>query len=183
MAESDMMNSYTPVETKEYASKGVAGSALGLAIGGLSAALLGNGALPGILGGRPMPPPPDFLPRTEAALMQQLADKNSEIARMAAQEFAVAKIDELRRDLTNKIDTNKDIQTAVNMQQTALNATQSAAIACAQQSIQQILGSFRLMLPNGNVAPGWGPAYVTPIPPVTVTNNGTANTTSSAANG
>lgn len=176
MAESDM-NSYTPVETKEYASKGVAGSALGLAIGGLSAALLGNGALPNILGGRPLPPPPEFLPRTEAALMQQLADKNSEIAKMSAQEFAVAKIDELRRDLTARIDTNKDLQTAVNMQQTALNATQSAAIACLQNSVNQIFGSFRLMIPNANVAPGWGPAYVSPFPPATASNGTvTANT-------
>ena len=67
-----------------YASKGMAGSALGLAIGGLSAALLqgsnNGGLLGGILGGNNCAP--------QMAAMGVIAEKDAKIAELTAQKYS-----------------------------------------------------------------------------------------------
>jgi hypothetical protein len=67
----------------EFASKGVAGSALGLAIGGLSAALLqgGNGGiLGGLFGGNNCAP--------QMAAMGVIAEKDAKIAELTSQKYS-----------------------------------------------------------------------------------------------
>lgn len=68
-----------------YASKGMAGSALGLAIGGLSAALLqgstnGGGILGNILGGNNCAP--------QMAALGVIAEKDAKIAELTAQKYS-----------------------------------------------------------------------------------------------
>lgn len=67
-----------------FASKGVAGSALGLAIGGLSAALLqgsnNGGILGGILGGNNCAP--------QMAAMGVIAEKDAKIAELTSQKYS-----------------------------------------------------------------------------------------------
>lgn len=67
-----------------YASKGMAGSALGLAIGGLSAALLqgsnNGGILGGILGGNNCAP--------QMAAMGVMAEKDARIAQLEARQYS-----------------------------------------------------------------------------------------------
>ena len=69
----------------EFASKGMAGSALGLAIGGLSAALLqgsnnGGGILGNVLGGNNCAP--------QMAAMGVIAEKDAEIAQLKARGYS-----------------------------------------------------------------------------------------------
>lgn len=69
----------------EFASKGMAGSALGLAIGGLSAALLqgstnGGGILGNILGGNNCAP--------QMAALGVIAEKDAKIAELTAQKYS-----------------------------------------------------------------------------------------------
>ncbi|MBO4620357.1 MAG: hypothetical protein J5654_09640 [Victivallales bacterium] len=162
------MNGYTPVEHKEYASKGMAGSALGIGIGALVNSVANGGVLGGVLGGRPLPPQQDSISRREAGLMMENA------------------LLKANQNTCEKLSAYKDQQNAINMKQVEVNATQSAAIACAQKSIDLILGSFQLMMPNRNIAPGWGPSFYSPFPPapfVPASNGGTAATTTAAENG
>ena len=55
---------------------------------------------------------------------------------------------------------------AMNAAQMVVNATQAAQIACQQRQIDQLFGLTRLVVPNGNLNPGYGPAFVSPgVPP------------------
>ena len=139
---------FTPVEmtdNNKYATHGM-GTA-GVTLGSIGTALAGvlalnNGGLGGLLGG----PRVDYVPRTEAKLMQELAEKNAILA-------ANAKIDEVRRELQTQITVNKDMQAAVNLQQASLNATQTGIITGIQAQIAQLQTCFKMMIPNANVVP------------------------------
>lgn len=139
---------FTPVEmtdNNKYATHGMgtAGVTLGsVALGVLGAQAIGNGGLGGLFGG----PRVDYVPRTEAKLMQELAEKNAILA-------ANAKIDEVRRELQTQITVNKDMQAAVNLQQASLNATQTGIITGIQAQIAQLQTCFHMMIPASNVVP------------------------------
>lgn len=156
---------YTPVEHKEYASKGVAGSGLGLGIAGTALALLSNnGGLGGLLGNSQR-----YITKDEGVMMQQLTAKDAEISLLKADKYTDQKIVEAYKDLsiqisnTNaRIDALKDAQNAINTQQVALNASQAATIQCMQNSIAQLQGMTKLVVPNSSVCPGWGTVTITP---------------------
>lgn len=61
--------------------------------------------------------------------------------------------------------------------QLAVNAAQQAQLGFAAQQIGQLYSLTQLMVPNRNVAPGWGPAYVSPFPPATADVASTGTTT------
>lgn len=175
-------NGYTPVEKNEdYASKGVAGTGLGLGIAGTALWLLNSGnGLGGILGGGQQ----KYLTKDEAAMMQQLTAKDSEIALLKADKYTDIKISDtykelasqigtLRDQVNSRIDLLKDGQAAINCQQAVLNATQTAQISCMQQQVAQLQSLTKLVVPNGSVCPGWGGVTITPA--------STASTTTPAA--
>ena len=66
--------------------------------------------------------------------------------------------------------------------QMAINATQQAQLGFAATQIGQLYSLTQLMVPNRNVAPGWGPAYVSPFPPA-APEVATTATTTTANNG
>lgn len=65
--------------------------------------------------------------------------------------------------------------------QMAINATQQAQLGFAATQIGQLYSLTQLMVPNRNVAPGWGPAYVSPFPPAVA--GSTPEAASSTTNG
>lgn len=66
--------------------------------------------------------------------------------------------------------------------QMAINAAQQAQLGFAATQIGQLYSLTQLMVPNRNVAPGWGPAYVSPFPPA-APEVATTATTTTANNG
>lgn len=167
-------NCYTPVEKKdEYASKATAGTALGFGIGGTVLSLLQqNGGLGGLLGGCGCGRQ-QYITREEAALQNQLSAKDSEIALLKADKYTdqkivetynslYSKIESLGERLTNRIEAQRAAQDAVNLQQATLNAAQTATIGCIKQSVDQLFGLTRLVVPNGSVCPGWGNVTIAP---------------------
>ena len=51
--------------------------------------------------------------------------------------------------------------------QAVWNANQEGVIRMQAAQLAQLYGMTKLMIPNGNVAPGWGPAFVVPgVPPI-----------------
>ena len=157
----DAMGNYTPVEKSEYASKGVAGSGLGLGIAGTALGLLNNGGL-GIFGNRCGCNQPQYITKEEFNLGQQLAAKDSEIGLLKADKYTDQKIVETYQNLQAQINALKENQYAVNLQQTTLNATQTATIACMQQQIAQLQSLTKMVVPNTSVCPGWGNVTITP---------------------
>ena len=53
-------------------------------------------------------------------------------------------------------------------------------ISCVQNTLSRLV---QPMIPNANVAPGWGPAFVSPFPPAIPTSTTTPATASSTTNG
>lgn len=159
----EAMGNYTPVEKNEYASKGVAGSGLGLGIAGTALALMNNGGLNGLFGNNRCGCVQDqFVTRKEFELGQQLAAKDSEIGLLRADKYTDQKIVETYQNLQAQINALKENQYSINLQQATLNATQTATIACMQQQIAQLQSLTKLVVPNTSVCPGWGNVTITP---------------------
>ena len=159
----EAMGNYTPVEKNEYASKGVAGSGLGLGIAGTALALLSNGGF-NLFGNNRCGCncQEQFVTRKEFELGQQLAAKDSEIGLLRADKYTDQKIVETYQNLQAQINALKESQYAVNLQQATLNATQTATIACMQQQIAQLQSLTKMVVPNTSVCPGWGNVTITP---------------------
>lgn len=174
-------NCYTPVEKKdEYASKGVAGTALGFGIGAAALNLLQQGGLGGLFGGGCGCGRPQFVTRDEAELQSKLNAKDSEIALLKADKYTdqkivetynalYGKIESLGERLTNRIEAQRAAQDAVNLQQATLNAAQTSTIGCLKQQIDQLFGLTKLVVSNGSVCPGWGNVTITPATTTTTT--------------
>lgn len=161
----------------EYASKGVAGTALGTGIGALALSAANSGILPGLFGNgcncNSNCSENMAVNRYEMTMSQQLAQKDMEISYWRGQDETNRKISDAYAKLEGrinavdaKVDRNRDEQCAVNMQQAVYNGTNTAAIGCIQGQIAQLMGLTKLVVPNTSVCPGWGN--------VTITAGGTA---------
>lgn len=147
----------------EFASKGVAGSGLGLGIAGTALGVL-NGGLGNILGGltgynaaatchENMP-----VNRYELGLEQKVADLQSQIALRDANIYGDQKLLEVYKYFDGKVE-------GINQrlcEQAVWNATQTATIGCMAGQIAQLQSLTKLVIPNGSVCPGWGNVTVTP---------------------
>lgn len=179
----------------EYASKGVAGSGLGLGIAGTALGLLnannnGNGLLGGLFGNNNA-----MNPVAAGVLME----KDAKIAKLEAEKYSDhAALEQSNRLLQNYLKPYGD---AIVANQTAL-ATQAAEIACLQKTqalelklmgkeielakqeakcccekgqiaiatMGRVLdGITKVVVPNSSVCPGWGNVTITPATTTTTT--------------
>lgn len=167
----------------EFASKGVAGAALGTGIGGLALGVLnGAGGLLNLVGGANCGGCGNgyacsaMVNRYELGLVQELAAKDAKIGLLEADKYTDQKIVEAYKDLQGQINAvaaevraNKDEQYQVNMQQAVYNGTNTTTLQCMQQQIAQLLSLTKLVVPNGSVCPGWGNVTITPAAATTTT--------------
>lgn len=138
----------------EYASRGVANAGLTTGIIGTSlGALASVGGVAGLLGLAPKngsgDPGDRPVTRYEMELFQQINAKNDEITKLEAERYSDAKAEGLQAQIT---------------QQAVWTAGATATMGFMGQQIQQLYGITKLVVPNGSVAPGWGPAFVGPFP-------------------
>lgn len=161
----------------EFASKGVAGSGLGLGIAGTALGVL-NGGLGNILGGWGAQGCSEnqMVNRYELDMAQSLANKDMEIAYWRGQDETNRKISDTYanlegqiKELAREVRCNKDEQTGVNMQQAVYNGTNTAAIGCIQSQIAQLYTLTQLKIPNTSVCPGWGSVTISPAAAPTTT--------------
>lgn len=153
----------------EYASKGVAGSALGLGIAGTALGLL-NGGLGNLLGGGCGTAyngcsENSLVSRYELGLTQELAAKEQEIALLRADKYTDQKLVEVTTYFNNKID-------AINAQlgqQAVYNATLNGTVSCMASQISQLQGLTKLIVPITNVCPQPMPQYNSWTAPTTTT--------------
>ena len=87
--------------------------------------------------------------RHEMGLYQQINEKNNEITLLKANEFSMAQSNVLQQQMNA---------------QAVYNAQSNTMLGVLQQQIQSVI---RLMVPNENLAPGYGRAFVAayPAPP------------------
>ena len=154
----------------EYASKGVgtAGLTLGIIGTSLASGLLNGGGLGGLFGsGNPT-----------ASATYQLAQKDTRIAQLEAERYADQQVKELSVEVCNLKQRVAAIEVAEPLREQILNER----IGCVANTVNRLV---QPMIPNANVAPGWGPAFVSPFPPVPpaapVVNSGTATTPTTTA--
>ena len=135
----------------EYASKGVAGSGLGLGIAGTALGLL-NGGLNGVLGnGNCGCSENHMVNRYELAQESRISKLESEIALRDANIYNDQKLLELYKYIDGKLEgVNATLAT-----QAVYNATQTATINCMQGQIAQLFGLTKLVVPNTSVCPGY----------------------------
>lgn len=153
----------------EFASKGVAGSALGLGIAGLSVALLngGLGGIGGILGGGNAGNA--YVDSLNSKIAELNAEKYSdkvgiEVFKAARESDAKtnARFEEIARTIADM--RVREAQTAGKIDLVAATANQgiaanSAAIACLQNTVA---GITKIVVPNSSICPGWGNVTITP---------------------
>lgn len=179
------------VENK-YASKGVAGSGLGLGIAGTALGVLnGAGGIASLFGtGRQqvVTVPMDMygvsgrcsentnVNRFELEQERTIANKDMEIAYWRGQDETNRKISDAYANLETRINSlsaevraNKDEQSGINLQQAVYNGTNTATIGCIQNQVAQLQGLTKLVVPNSSVCPGWGNVTITPATTATAT--------------
>ena len=143
----------------EFASKGVAGSGLGLGIAGTALGLL-NGGLGNILntGTNCNCSNNQFINRYELEMENKIVSKDSEIALLKSNIYTDQKIADVYERLNVKIN---GVESAINTQ-AVVNATMTGTINCMQGQIAQLQSLTKLVVPNTSVCPGWGNVTITP---------------------
>ena len=154
----------------EFASKGVAGAALGTGIAGTALGIL-NGGLGNIFGNGMVNNCSDncYVNRYELDLENKIVSKDSEIALLKSNIYTDQKLVDLYSNLQGQLNAIKENQNAVNMQQAVYNGTNTATISCIQNEIAQLQGLTKLVVPNTSVCPGWGNVTITPAASTTTT--------------
>lgn len=141
----------------EFASKGVAGSGLGLGIAGTALGVL-NGGLNSLIGGNCGCSENMAVNRYELTQESKIAKLESEIALRDANIYNDQKSLELYKYFDGEI---KRIDKTL-CEQAVYNATQTGVIGCIQNQVAQLQALTKLVVPNSSVCPGWGDVTITP---------------------
>lgn len=138
----------------QYATNGKGNLAVTLgAIGTGLGAMAGAGGLDALLG-RNQNSDPNEKPvtRYEMSLIRETLAKDSEIAALKSQIYTDGKIAGVQAEISA---------------QAVWNATQEGVLRMQAAQLAQLFGMTRMYIPNENVAPGWGPAFIVPgVPPI-----------------
>lgn len=159
-----------------FASKGVAGTALGLAAGSLGAQLL-NGGLNGLLGGfgggwgynNGMPivvsEGDRSVNRYEAEQSARIAQLETEVKLRDANTYTDQKLNDFR----NYVDRKFDHVEHELCDQRAFNAGIMGKVGCIGDQVAELMGLTKRVVPNGSICPGWGDVTVSITPSTTTT--------------
>ena len=146
-----------------YASKGVAGTGLGLGIAGTALGLLaGNGGVLGnLFANRATCHENTGVSRFDLTQQARIAELETEVKLRDANTFTMGEMNNLR----NYVDGKFDAINAQLCQQNVYNATNTAAIGCIQAQVAQLMSLTKVVIPNGSICPGWGNVTVAPATP------------------
>jgi hypothetical protein len=144
------------VEHKEYASKGVAGSGLGLGIAGTALGLLGGNGLQGLFGGGCGNNA--AVNRYESDLLSKISALEADVKLRDANTYTMQEMGKFR----DYVDAKFDKIDARLCKQGEWNTAQSGALSCMSAQIAQLFSLTKLVVPNGSVCPGWGGVTIAP---------------------
>lgn len=158
-----------------YASRGLAGTALGLGAGSagvLTAQLLANGGLNGLFGGKAAAPACSEDHLVDRYTLEQ-ERKISELQSQLSLRDSNVYQDQKALEMYRYIDSKMEGANAQWCQQSVINAQLSATINCLQNQIAALQGLTKIVIPGTNICPEMMPRY----------NSFTAPTTGVAATG
>ncbi len=140
-----------------YASKGVAGTALGFGIGGAALGLLNGNGLRGLFGNNCNSGCSEdhAVNRYELGLQQEIAAKDSKISLLESNIYVDSKIADVYERLNTKIGGLE----AQMCQQAVVNAQITANISCMQNTINTLQGLTKTVIPITSVCPEPMPQY------------------------
>lgn len=153
------------VEVENYASKGVAGTGLGLGIAGTALGLLQNGSLGGILGGGGGCGGNRYVNRYEADQSAKIAELETEVKLRDANAYTLGEMNKIR----NYVDAKFDAVNAQICAQAVVNAQVTANISCMQNTINTLSGLTKTVIPITSVCPEPMAAYNSWTAPTTGT--------------
>ena len=146
----------------EFASKGVAGSGLGLGIAGTALGLLngtGTGLLSGILGNRAVCSEDHCVNRYELAQESKIAELQSQIALRDANTYNDQKLLEVYKYFDGELKDVRATMCANEKMQAVINAKFESGIDVLGSQVASINSTIasitRTVIPNANVCPGW----------------------------
>jgi hypothetical protein len=151
----------------KWASRGVAGTGLGLGIAGTALGLMAGGNFPNIFGNANCGDG-HVVNRYEAAQAARIAELETEVKLRDANTYTDGKILELYKYVDGKVSS---IEGQI-CQQNVYNATNTAALGCIQGQIAQLMSLTKVVVPNSSVCPGWGDVTVAITPTTTTTTAG-----------
>lgn len=140
----------------EFASKGVAGTALGLGAGALGVELL-NGGIGGLLGNRnAMYCNEDHtVNRYEASQAARIAQLETEVKLRDANTYTDQKLLEVYQYFNGKVGC---IESQI-AQQAVYNATNTAQLGCMAQQIAALNSLTKVVIPTSSICPEVMPRY------------------------
>lgn len=160
----------------EFASKGVAGSGLGLGIAGTALGLLNGGAgnvLGGLFGGGNVPSENMPVNRYEAQQSARISELETEVKLRDANTYTMGEINKVRDYVDRKFDR---IEHEL-CDQKVYNATNTATLSCMGQQINGIQGVLatitKTVIPKDAICPEVMARYNSWTAPTTDTTTGT----------
>ena len=157
----------------EFASKGVAGSGLGLGIAGTALGLLNNGSLGGIFNGLGNAgcSESQLVNRYELAQEQKIADLTADKKLLESSIYTNTQLNQFRNYVDNRINS---VEARINAQD-VYNATNTAAIGCMTTQIAGLQAAI------GNITKTVVPITAVCPEPMKMYNSWTAPTTPTPA--
>jgi hypothetical protein len=155
----------------EFASKGVAGSGLGLGIAGTALGLLNNGGLGGLFNGMGGCSESQLVNRYELAQEQKIADLTADKKLLEASIYTNNQLNQFRNYVDNRI---AGVESRINAQD-VYNATNTAAIGCMTTQIAGLQAAI------GNITKTVVPITAVCPEPMKMYNSWTAPTTPTTA--
>jgi hypothetical protein len=146
----------------EFASKGVAGTGLGLGIAGTALGVLGNGLFNGFWGNGAMCHENTPVNRYEAQQSARIAELETEVKLRDANVYTMQEMGKLRDYVDSKFSTVHEEL----CQQRVYNATNIATVNCISGQVAQLMALTKTVIPNSSLCPGYGDVTVsiTPTP-------------------
>lgn len=169
----------------EFASKGVAGSGLGLGIAGTALGLLNNG-VGGILGGwgnncgyNYGPYGLRALSHFDLAQVEKIAALESGIALRDANVYGDQKLLELYKYVDGELKDIRKTMCEDRLAQATINAKLESGIDVLGNQVASINNTIckltKIVIPNSSMCPGWGDVTVTVTPTTTTTTTPEGN--------
>lgn len=153
---------------KSYASKGVAGTALGLGAGALGVELL-SGGLSGLFGGRNGCNEDHYVNRYEASQSAKIAELETAVKLRDANTFTMGEMSKLR----DYVDGKFDAVNAQLCQQAVINSQTISNLSCLTNQVAVLQGLTKTVIPATSICPEVMPRF----------NSFTVPTTNAAAAG
>ena len=136
---------------KDYASKGVAGAALGTGIAGLAFGVL-NGGVPNLLGGWGNGcnnGGSAYVTRYDAEKDARIAELETEVKLRDANTYTLGEVNKMR----NYVDAKFDAINAQLCSQAVINAQVAANLSCLQNTVNTLSGMTKTVIPIANICP------------------------------